>query len=118
MLGLPEARLPLTQAVLLLATAPKSNSTISSIDAALADLQSGDTGDIPAHLKDSHYKGAEKLGRGLTYQYPHQFPNHYIKQQYLPDAIKEKRYYKPGDNKFENSQAQYWNCLLYTSRCV
>ena len=111
MLGLPEARLPLTQAVLLLATAPKSNSTISSIDAALADLQSGDTGDIPAHLKDSHYKGSEKLGRGLTYQYPHQFPNHYIKQQYLPDAIKEKRYYKPGDNKFENSQAQYWKAV-------
>ena len=111
MLGLPEARLPLTQAVLLLATAPKSNSTICSVDAALADLQSGNTGDVPAHLKDSHYKGAEKLGRGLTYQYPHQFPNHYVKQQYLPDAIKDKRYYKPGDNKFENSQAQYWKAV-------
>ncbi|MDD6308409.1 MAG: replication-associated recombination protein A [Clostridia bacterium] len=100
-LGFPEARIPLAEAVLLLATAPKTNSAICAIDAALADVQSGYTGEIPAHLRDAHYSGAEKLGRGKTYQYPHAFPNHYVKQQYLPDAIRDKVYYTPGENKFE-----------------
>lgn len=106
-LGFPEARIPLAQAVILLATAPKSNSVIMSIDAALADVEHTHTGDIPAHLKDGHYGGAEKLGHAQGYQYPHSFPNHYVEQQYLPDEIKDKSYYTPGENKFETESLNY-----------
>ncbi len=102
-LGFPEARIPLAEAVLLLATAPKSNSAICAIDAALADVEGGKCGDIPAHLKDAHYGGAEKLGRGLTYKYPHAYPGNYVRQQYLPDPIRDKVYYTPGENKFEGA---------------
>jgi putative ATPase len=84
-LGLPEARIPLAQAVILMATAPKSNSAILGIDAAMGDIRNGAAGEIPAGLRDAHYSGAEKLGRGLTYKYAHNYPNHYVKQQYLPD---------------------------------
>ncbi len=108
-LGLPEARLPLTQAALVLATAPKSNSVITAIDAAMTDLAHSDTGDVPLHLKDAHYGGAKKMGRGLTYQYPHDYPDHYVKQQYLPDKIKNKVYYHPGENKNEQTSRQYWD---------
>lgn len=107
-LGFPEARIPLAEAVILLATAPKSNSAILAIDAALADLNSGKLGEVPAHLRDAHYGGAEKLGRGTAYQYPHDFPNHYVKQQYLPDVLKGRVYYRPGENKFEQNAKQYW----------
>ena len=107
-LGFPEARIPLAEAVILLATAPKSNSAINAIDAALADLSHKDAGDIPAHLKDSHYGGAKKMGRGVEYQYPHIFPDHYVKQQYLPDNIKDAVYYEYGDNKNENAAKLYW----------
>lgn len=107
-LGLPEARIPLAEAVILLATAPKSNSAICAIDGALADLQNKDLGDIPAHLKDSHYKGAANLGRGVEYKYLHSFPDHYVKQQYLPDALKNRVYYEYGDNKMEQSAKKYW----------
>lgn len=108
MLGLPEARIPLAEAVVLLATAPKSDSAISGIDAALEDVRAGRTGDIPAHLKDSHYAGASKLGRGLTYRYPHAYPHHYVPQQYLPDALAGRRYYQYGDNKTEQAARAYW----------
>lgn len=107
-LGFPEARIPLAEAVILLVTAPKSNSAINAIDAALADLSHKDAGDIPAHLKDSHYGGAKKMGRGVEYQYPHIFPDHYVKQQYLPDNIKDAVYYEYGDNKNENAAKVYW----------
>jgi len=107
-LGLPEARLPLAEAVLVLATAPKSNSVICAIDAAMQDVAGSDTGDVPLHLKDTHYGGAKKMGRGLTYQYPHDFPDHYVKQQYLPDKIRDKVYYVSGENKNEQAGAQYW----------
>ena len=107
-LGLPEARLPLAQAVLLLATAPKSNSVICSIDAAMADLQNKEIGNIPADLQDSHYSGAEKMGKGLAYQYVHNFPNHYVEQQYLPDTLKDAVYYHFGDNKSEKAAEAYW----------
>lgn len=107
-LGFPEARIPLAEAVILLATAPKSNSAICAIDDALHDIETRDTGEIPAHLKDSHYQGAKKLGHGLTYQYPHSFPNHYVKQQYLPDAIRDRIYYEYGDNKNERAAEEYW----------
>ncbi len=108
-LGFPEARIPLAEAVILLATAPKSNSAINAIDAALSDLERTDTGDIPAHLKDSHYGGAKKLKRGIEYKYPHAFKNHYIKQQYLPDNIKDRKYYEYGDNKNERAAKDYWD---------
>lgn len=107
-LGLPEARIPLAEAAILLATAPKSNSAICAIDTAMADIADGNIGDIPAYLKDSHYSGAKTLGRGLTYQYPHNFPNAYVKQQYLPDLIKNKKYYDYGNNKNEQAAKQYW----------
>ncbi len=107
-LGLPEARIPLAQAVILLATAPKSNSAINAIDRALSDIENKDTGDIPLHLKDAHYGGAKKMGRGIEYKYPHMFENHYVEQQYLPDNIKDAIYYEYGDNKAENSAKQYW----------
>ncbi len=108
-LGFPEARIPLAQAVILLATAPKSNSAICAIDDALADIKNTDTGEIPEHLKDSHYSGAQKLGHGVDYKYPHSYPNHYIKQQYLPVNIKDKKYYIYGDNKIENASRDYWD---------
>lgn len=102
-LGFPEARIPLAQATIYLAQCPKSNSVISAIDMALADLDTIETGDIPNHLKDAHYSGAADLGRGVDYKYPHDYPNHYIDQQYLPDPIKDRKYYNPGNNKNEKS---------------
>lgn len=108
-LGLPEARIPLAQAVILLATAPKSNSAITAIDAALEDVRRQDIGDIPAYLKDSHYGGAAKLGRGLTYRYPHAYPNAYISQPYLPEQLAGKQYYTYGQNKNEQAAKAYWD---------
>lgn len=110
-LGFPEARIPLAQAVLLLATAPKSNSAINAIDAAIHDIESSDTGDIPEYLKDSHYGGSQKLRHGIGYKYPHSYPNHYIKQQYLPDNIRDAKYYVYGDNKTEKAAEKYWSLI-------
>ena len=108
-LGLPEARIPLAEAVILLSTSPKSNSAICAIDDALNDIKNIDTGDIPPHLKDAHYGGSQKLGHGLTYKYPHSYPDHYIEQQYLPDNIKDRKYYEFGDNKTETLAKEYWS---------
>lgn len=108
MLGMPEARIPLAEAVIMIATAPKSNSAINAIDSAISDITNTDVGDIPDSLKDAHYGGAEKLGHGIEYKYPHAFENHYVKQQYLPDNIKDKIYYEFGDNKTENAAKKYW----------
>ena len=108
-LGLPEGRLPLAEAAVLLATAPKSNSACMAIDAALADIRAGKSGDIPAHLKDAHYGGAKKLGRGLTYRYPHDYPNHWTAQQYLPDTLTDAKYYDFGPNKTEQAAKAYWD---------
>ncbi len=107
-LGLPEARIPLADAVVLVATAPKSNAGYLAIEAALADLRATGGGELPAHLRDAHYEGAKKLGRGLTYVYPHDFEGHWAPQQYLPDALKDARYYTPADNKTEQAAAAYW----------
>lgn len=107
-LGLPEARIPLAQAVLVLATAPKSNSVVCAIDAAMSDIHSGNAGEIPAHLKDSHYGGAEKLGHGTNYKYPHDYKHNFVKQEYLPQNLKGRKYYNPGDNKNENAIKKYW----------
>lgn len=110
-LGFPEAKLPLAQAATLLALAPKSNSTCVAIDTALNELKSGNVGEIPLHLKDSHYAGAAKLGRGAQYQYPHAFEFNYVKQQYLPDVMKDRKYYTPGTNKTESGFQNYWDHL-------
>ncbi len=110
-LGLPEAQIPLAEAVILCATAPKSNSASSAIGAAMNDVKNGVGGDPPEHIRDSHYSGAEKLGRGEGYKYPHSFPGNYVKQQYLPDSIKNKRYYKYGGNKNEQAFKRYWDSV-------
>ena len=106
-LGMPEARIPLAEAVILMCTSPKSNSAICAIDEALNDVRHGDYGDIPAYLKDGHYAGAEKLGNATGYKYPHNYVNHYVKQQYLPDAIKDRIYYRFGNNKQEKAAEEY-----------
>ncbi len=107
-IGFPEARIPLAQAVILLSTSPKSNSVIKAIDLAIKDLDELSVGDIPIHLKDSHYSGAEILSRGKDYEYPHDYKNNYVRQQYLPDSIKDKKYYEIQKNKFELSIEKYW----------
>ena len=108
MLGFPEARIPLAEAVILLATAPKSNSAICAIDEALADVRQGKAFTIPSSLQDTHYGGAQKLNRGEGYKYSHNYPNHYVKQQFLPDELQNKVYYQFGDNKTENASKLYW----------
>lgn len=110
-LGLPEARIPLAQAVLLLATAPKTNTAILSIDAAMHDIETMDVGGVPSNLQDSHYSGAAKLGHGQGYLYAHSFENNYVAQQYLPDNIKDRVYYTPGNNKNERAIAAYWESV-------
>lgn len=110
-LGLPEARIPLAEAVILLCTSPKSNSAINGIDAALEDVRRGQFGDIPDTLKDAHYEGSKKLGHGTAYQYPHAFPGHWVKQQYLPEKIKNASYYVYGDNKTEQAAKSYWDAV-------
>ena len=106
-LGLPEARIPLAQAVIVLCTAPKSNTAICAIDAASEDVRTKNTGDVPIHLKDTHYGGAKKLGRGLTYKYAHNYKNGFTLQQYLPDNIKNAKYYAFGENKVEQAAKAY-----------
>lgn len=94
-LGFPEARIPLSQAVIELSLSPKSNSAITSIDAALSDIRKGQAGQIPHHLRDGHYSGAKKLGRAIGYQYPHNHEGGFVAQQYLPDKLKNRIYYEP-----------------------
>ena len=107
-LGLPEARLPLAEACLLLATAPKSNSACVAIDRALADVRAGRTGSIPRELQNVHADGTG-FEREQGYKYPHDFAAHWIKQQYLPDEIRNARYYEYGDNKTEQAAKRYWD---------
>ena len=106
-LGLPEARLPLADAVILLCTAPKSNSGVLGIDAALADVRAGRTGDYPRHLQNVH---ADSSGqeRAQGYRYPHDYPHHYVAQQYLPDELVGRTYYRYGENKTEQAARRYW----------
>ncbi|MBA8758859.1 AAA family ATPase [Staphylococcus schleiferi subsp. coagulans] len=96
-LGFPEARIPLSQAVIELCLSPKSNSAIKSIDAALSDIRKGHVGQIPDYLRDGHYEGAKSLGRAIGYQYPHDFSNGFVAQQYLPDSLAKREYYEPKD---------------------
>lgn len=113
-LGLPEARIPLAEAIILLATAPKSNSAEAAIDAALADARSCDALDFPRHLQNKHFDGKGAKIVGQHYLYPHEYPNHYVEQQYLPDALKDHVYYKFGDNKQEQSAYMYWKKIKNT----
>ena len=113
-LGYPEARIPLAEACIFLATCPKSNSAINAIDSALQDVKEGKGVNIPTHLLDAHYEGSKSLGHGLNYVYPHDYPNHYIYQQYLPSDIKTKTYYQYGDSKIEQSAKKYWEEVTNT----
>ena len=105
--GLPEARIPLADAVILVATSPKSNSGEMAIDAAMSDVERGVGGDIPRHLQNKHFDGEDAEIRGQHYLYPHDYPFNYVKQQYLPDNIKHKRYYNFGNNKNEQKFKEY-----------
>ena len=107
-LGLPEARLPLAEAAVLLATAPKSNSAHNAIIAAMEDIQRGAVGDIPRHLKNVHADstGADKAP---AYKYPHNYPDHYVQQRYLPESLGDTHYYAYGENKTEQAAKRYWN---------
>ena len=107
--GLPEARLPLADAVILVATSPKSNSGHDAINAAMADIEKGIGGSIPRQLQNKHFDGEDAEVKGQHYKYPHDYPNHYVNQQYLPDAIKDKHYYLYGPNKTEQKYKEYWD---------
>lgn len=109
MVGLPEARIPLADAVVLVCTSPKSNSAYLGIDAALSDIKKGKSGPIPRRLQNKHYDGEDNPNKGQFYLYPHTYENHWIPQQYLPDAIKNAKYYEFGDNKMEQAAKAYWD---------
>lgn len=108
MLGLPEARIPLADAVVLVATSPKSNSAYNGINAAMADVQKGRTGPVPRQLQNVHCDGEDNPNKGQFYIYPHSYRNHWVSQQYLPDAIKDVVYYEFGDNRTERTAGEYW----------
>ena len=105
--GMPEARIPLANAVILVATAPKSNSAYEAINSALADIQAGKTGPIPRALQNMHFDGEDNNNKGQFYKYPHAFDNHWVKQQYLPDDLRGKTYYVWGENKTEQAARAY-----------
>ena len=111
MVGMPEARLPLANAVILVATAPKSVSAHDAINAAMADIERGIGGDIPRHLQNKHFDGEDAEIKGQNYKYPHSYPRHYVNQQYLPDNIKDRKYYKFSDNKTEQKCKEYWEII-------
>ena len=111
MIGMPESRIILAQAAAYVATAPKSNSAIIAIDKAMNDVKNIQTSGVPNHLKDAHYKGAAKLGHGAGYKYAHDYENHYVKQQYLPDEVADKKYYVLSDNGYERKIKQWINFI-------
>ncbi|MFC2948448.1 replication-associated recombination protein A [Virgibacillus sediminis] len=116
-LGFPEARIPLSVAIVELALSPKSNTAYKALDAALMDIRNGKSGEIPAHLKDTHYKGAASLGRGLEYKYPHNYEGAWTTQQYLPDSIKNRHYYQPKETgKFEKAMKQVYEKIQQERR--
>ncbi len=109
MVGMPEARIPLANAVILVCNSPKSNSAYMGINDAMTDIQRGNTGPIPRHLQNMHFDGEDNQNKGQFYLYPHDYPYHYVSQQYLPDKIKNREYYKYGENKNEQSAKDYWD---------
>ena len=106
-LGMPEARIPLAEAVTYIASAPKSNAAYMAIDTALADVKGRSCGNVPMHLRDAHYKGAARLGHGTEYIYPHSYPGHFTPQQYLPKEMENVQYYHPTDNGQEKRMGEY-----------
>lgn len=108
MVGLPEARIPLADAVTLVCLCPKSNSAYLAYEEASADIRSGKSGPIPRQLQNKHFDGEDNQNKGQFYLYPHDFPNHWIRQQYLPDILKNASYYTPGENKTERAYQKYW----------
>ena len=108
MVGLPEARIPLANAVVLVCNSPKSNSAYLAYDMAAADIRAGNSGPIPRQLQNKHFDGEDNQNKGQFYKYPHDYPNHWTAQQYLPDKIKNKTYYTPGENKNEQAAVEYW----------
>ncbi|RCW80220.1 putative ATPase [Halanaerobium sp. DL-01] len=110
-IGFPEARIPLAEAVIYIASAPKSNSVIKAIDSAVNYVENNHQGKVPVHLRDSHYSGAEDLGHGLNYKYPHDYPDNYVKQNYLPDNISNKQFYQPGSLGREKQTAEFLRYL-------
>ena len=113
MLGLPEAQLPLADAVVLVATSPKSNTAHTALNAAMADVQAGKTGPIPRQLQNKHYDGEDAAVKGQHYKYAHDYPGHWVEQQYLPDSLKDAHYYTFGDNKTEQAAAAYWERIKH-----
>lgn len=111
-IGMPESQIILAQAVTYVATAPKSNASYNGIAAAMEIVKSKKTPPVPAHLQDKHYKGAEKLGHGLGYKYAHNYPNHYVKQQYLPDGLEQEKFYIPTDNGYEKKIKEHMEWLI------
>ena len=109
--GLPEARIPLADAVVLVCTAPKSNSAYNGINAAMEDVQNGNYGRNPRTLQNKHFDGEDNPNKGQFYKYPHDYKNHYVSQQYLPDDIKSRKYYVFGDNKIEQAAKAYWDLV-------
>ena len=114
-LGLPEAKLPIAEAIILMATAPKSNSACMAIDAALEDIKSCDALDFPRHLQNVHFDGKGAKIVGQHYLYPHDYPNHWVAQQYLPDTLKDRVYYHPADNRQEQAAKEYWDKIKVQS---
>ena len=108
LIGMPEGRINLAQAVIHLASAPKSNAVVLAVDAALSDVRSGLAGPVPAHLRDAHYGGADELGHGRGYVYPHDQPGGVAEQQYPPDAVLDRRYYRPTRHGGEARLADLW----------
>lgn len=107
--GLPEARIPLADAVIMVCNAPKSNSAYMGINRATQDLKAGNYGSVPRQLQNMHYDGEDNNNKGQFYNYPHDYPNHYVNQQYLPDIIRDRVYYEYGDNKNEQAYKNYWD---------
>lgn len=108
-LGMPEAYLPLTNAAILIATSPKSNSSCLAYNAAITDIRRGKGVGVPRELQNTHYDGVDAKVKGQNYKYPHEYAHHWVKQQYLPDDIKNEKYYHPGDNKAEQAAKEYWD---------
>lgn len=109
MVGMPEARIPLANAVVLVCNSPKSNSAYLGINEAMNDIRKGNTGPIPRQLQNKHFDGEDNNNKGQFYKYPHDYPHHYTPQQYLPDILKHKKYYTYGDNKNEQAAKDYWD---------
>ena len=107
-IGMPEAQIILAQAVTYVASAPKSNSAVNAISAAMEVVGNTKTAPVPVHLQDAHYKSSGKLGHGVGYKYAHDYPNHYVRQQYLPDGLTDQRFYFPSENGYEKNIQEYF----------